>query len=218
MAQVNPVIPEIARAITSNTATKGIVGKDDFLRLLITQLRNQDPLTPMESQEFAAQLAQFSSLEQLQNMNTALNRSLTSDQLLSSSINNVLAATLIGREVRTDGNIFTLGESLDTMKLSYTLPAGAKSVKLHILDQDGVPVDLLDLGSSAAGDRTVEWDPAGKGYPGQRYSFFIEANNADGTPYIVGRITGVGYHEDGTTLILGGREVPFAGVRRISGV
>jgi flagellar basal-body rod modification protein FlgD len=223
MVRVNPLTPELTRAATQDVATRGIVGKDDFLKLLITQFRNQDPLSPVESQEFAAQLAQFSSLEQLQNMNTSLNRSLTADQILATSVNNVLAATLIGREVRADGNTFTLAEPLQKVKLSYTLPVAANSVKIHVLDQNGVSVDTLDLGSSTMGEHTVEWDPVGKGRSGRWYSFIVEATGADGTPveattYIVGRITGVGYYEDGSTLILGGREVPFDRVRRISGV
>ncbi len=73
------------------------LGKDSFLQLLVTQLQNQDPLSPMEDKEFIAQLAQFSSLEQLQNMNSSLSAFLDLNLVHQASI-------LIGREVRVYGD------------------------------------------------------------------------------------------------------------------
>jgi len=75
------------------TTSKDQLGKDDFLKLLVTQLKNQDPLNPMDDREFIAQLAQFSTLEQMQNMN--------------SSFNAVRAINLIGKNIYatiTDNN------------------------------------------------------------------------------------------------------------------
>ncbi len=72
------------------------MGKDSFLQLLVTQLQNQDPLSPMEDKEFIAQLAQFSSLEQLQNMNSSLSAFLDLNLMHQASV-------LIGREVKVYG-------------------------------------------------------------------------------------------------------------------
>lgn len=79
------------------------LGKDDFLKLLITQLSNQDPTNPMENTEFIAQMAQFSSLEQMTNMNESFGR-------MASMINSSQAATTIGKTVEIDaGDTTTRG-------------------------------------------------------------------------------------------------------------
>ena len=84
-------------------ADQGTLGKEDFLRLLVTQLRNQDPINPVKGEDFAAQLAQFSSVEQLQNINANLENNLEMDLLLNQALNNTLATTLIGNNVKAIG-------------------------------------------------------------------------------------------------------------------
>ena len=78
-------------AVNGRTASQQL-GKDDFLKLLITQLAHQDPLSPMENTEFIAQMAQFSSLEQITNMSTGFTR-------LASMLNNSEASSVIGKTV-----------------------------------------------------------------------------------------------------------------------
>ena len=80
------------------------LGKDDFLKILVAQLQAQDPLAPMEGQEFASQLAQFSSLEQLTNVNSNLEASQAIDLALSNSA----ALALIGKKVDAPGNTIDL--------------------------------------------------------------------------------------------------------------
>ena len=84
-----------AAASTAAAASK-TMGKEAFLKLLITQLQYQDPMNPADSTEFTAQLAQFSSLEQLQSMNEGLQMSLEADLMLGQLLNNTMATTLIG--------------------------------------------------------------------------------------------------------------------------
>src|SRR5512145_3299493 len=102
-----------ATTASSTTSTKNILGKDEFLKMLIAQLKHQDPLNPMDGTAFTAQLAQFSSLEQLQNINTQL----TSFTKQQQSLGNTQAVNLIGREVLAKGNaIQAEGKPVD---LSY---------------------------------------------------------------------------------------------------
>ena len=93
-------LPVTSSTSTSATSGSSTLGKDDFLKLLIVQLRNQDPLNPTEGTEFAAQLAQFSSVEQLTNINSTLTESLATNKLLTQSIGNSLATTMIGKTVK----------------------------------------------------------------------------------------------------------------------
>ena len=102
---MNQVLPTSQRPTGALPNIGNVVGsaqeqKADFLNLLVTELRHQDPLNPMDSQAFASQLAQFSTLEELQNIGVKLDNALESDMILSQSINNTMAATLIGRDRR----------------------------------------------------------------------------------------------------------------------
>ena len=83
-----------ANTVNGRTASQQL-GKDDFLKLLITQLSNQDPTNPMEDTQFIAQMAQFSSLEQMTNMNESFNK-------MAAMINSSQAAATIGRTVDID--------------------------------------------------------------------------------------------------------------------
>jgi len=88
-------------AVNGRTASQQL-GKDDFLKLLITQLSHQDPLSPMENTEFIAQMAQFSSLEQITNMSAGFNR-------LSSMLTNSEAVNLVGKtvDIATENGLIT---------------------------------------------------------------------------------------------------------------
>jgi flagellar basal-body rod modification protein FlgD len=108
-----------------NVATAGqTLGKDEFLKLFTNQLRYQDPLKPMDSTEFTAQLAQFSSLEQLFNLNSGV------EQLLSfqSSLNNGMVASFIGKSVTTQDGLTSkvIGVSFDQGKTMLMLESGKK--------------------------------------------------------------------------------------------
>ena len=93
-----------AASPTYATASSSTLGKDDFLKLLVEQLKNQDPMNPLDGTEFASQLAQFSSVEQLSNMNSNLEASVSTNQLITQSIKNSLATTIISKKIKTTKN------------------------------------------------------------------------------------------------------------------
>lgn len=99
MGYMTPILSDSSYTKTveshENIKVKKELGKDDFLNLLIAQLKNQDPLNPMKDQEFIAQLATFSSLEQVSNMNKNLEEFLKQQQYQ----NSVAAASMIGKEI-----------------------------------------------------------------------------------------------------------------------
>ena len=120
------------------------LGKDDFLRLLTVQLQYQDPMNPMENTEFIAQMAQFTSLEQLQNMNQQLEKNFASDGSLRAAVENNLAASLVGKQVEVPtGEIAYDGTQSTTM--AYRLGTGAATASVRILDARGLLVREFEL-------------------------------------------------------------------------
>jgi len=100
------------------------LGKDDFLQLLVTKMQNQDPLSPMEDEAFIAQLAQFSTLEQMNNISDGIATSNQWDFLQMQSLNNVMASGLIGREVTADFTGIYLEDGSDsTISFALDKPA-----------------------------------------------------------------------------------------------
>jgi flagellar basal-body rod modification protein FlgD len=155
-----------------------ILGKDDFLSLLITQLQHQDPLNPTDSVEFTAQLAQFSSLEQLANINDNLSILMNYE----ASINNSQAVRLIGKEITANGNFLklTAGESVGC---NFKLDGNAALVVVTIYDASGAYIKSLESQDLAAGQHQIVWDGTdkeGNAVPGGNYTFEVIAADADG--------------------------------------
>ncbi len=202
--------------------TKKILGKDDFLKLLTTQLHYQDPLNPMEGTEFSAQLAQFSSLEQLQNINSSLQNSLDANYMLTTSINNTLAATVIGKDVKALGNQIYLSNSGEA-DIHFELDAAAKNVEIEILDENGTVKRTITMTDLEAGENSVTWD--GKDKSGTElsegvYSFRVKATDGEGSQissqsYIYGTISGVRYGNNGTILMIGDLAVQMSDIYEI---
>ncbi|MDA3860391.1 MAG: flagellar hook capping protein [Melioribacteraceae bacterium] len=196
--------------------------KDAFLELMIAQLQNQDPLDPMDGTEYAAQLAQFTSLEQLTNLNTSMEKSIDADYYLSQSINNTLTATLIGNDVKLDSpTLNNLGQ--ENIDFGFTLPSGATNVSIEIYNEHGALMRTITDEDFSEGDNKLSWnffDDNGTRVPDGSYSFNVKATDAEGTSlavttYGVGTIDGVKFGENGTTLIVGGVEYSLADVLEI---
>lgn len=200
------------------------MGKEEFLRLLVTQLSNQDPLNPMDGQQFAAQLAQFTSVEQLINIKDSLALQSESQGLLAQSINSGVAAGLIGKEVSAGTDAFTLGATGD-VPLAFSLDASATSVDLVVRDASGEVVRTLSGGSYDAGSHTLDWngtDDAGNRLPEGAYTFSIEAkdgadNPVNATSIIRGIVDRVSFGADGIQLWVGGSSLPMSAVRSVEG-
>lgn len=209
-------------AAASTTTSKNTLGKDDFMKLLIAQLKNQDPSNPSDSTQFASQLAQYSSLEQMQNINTNLTSSLDANYALAQSINNTMAATLIGKDVKMGGGSFTYnGES--EIKLGYNINSAAKDLTIKIYDSKGALVQTVNKADVDAGSHTFSWDlknSIGGTVGTGSYKFVVEATSYSGdkiTPeiYKLGTIAGVKYTENGTKLIIGSSEYLLSDITEI---
>jgi flagellar basal-body rod modification protein FlgD len=206
------------------TTSKSTLGKDDFLKLLTEQLQYQDPMNPLSGADFASQLAQFSSVEQLTNINTNLTNSLALNQSLSQAIGNSMSASLIGKDVRVTNSTIDYSGS-GAVKFGYTLPSAADSVSVEVQNSSGNTVRTINTSGTSSGDNALSWD--GKDDNGNlvsagNYSVKVVAKDAAGnpivaSPYTFGTISAVRFKNDGAFFVVDGTEVSVANVIEVLG-
>jgi flagellar basal-body rod modification protein FlgD len=129
------------------------MGQEDFLELMTAQLQHQDPFKPMESGDFLAQIAQFSTVEGIGDLNEGfaqLSQSLVSNQALQ-------ATNLVGRQVLAPTGVAALAQG-GSVRGSVELPAASGDVVVNVYDQAGQVIRRLELGSQAAGPVEFQWD------------------------------------------------------------
>jgi flagellar basal-body rod modification protein FlgD len=196
----------IADAVSQ--AGNGALGRDEFLTLLVAQLKHQDPLNPLESHDFTAQMAQFSSLEQLFDVNASL-----------AGIQEAIAGNekdgnldYIGKQVKAAGNtLYKSGESMD--QGSYYIEDGAE-VTISIFDGEGQEIRRIEAGYQVGGSEyELDWD--GKNAAGVKvgdgiYTFDIAARDINGLDvytetYSKGMVTGVSNQYAVPYLVIGER-------------
>ncbi len=195
-----------ASSIADATA-KSALGKDDFLKLMIVQLQNQDPLNPMDNQAFVAQLAQFSNLEQLQQVNKGID-SLSIGQ---AGANQQAAANLVGRDVtfRSDQVGWKQGDA--GAAIGAQLGANADSLTATITDASGRVVRTLRYGPQSSGTFSASWDgadDAGNVQPTGNYTIKFTAADPQKNPVTAvaqgsGHVAGVSFANGVAELVLG---------------
>lgn len=184
-----------------------VMGKEDFMMLLVAQLKNQDPLNPDDPTEFTAQLAQFSSLEQLYNLNDSM------ENLVTSNIKSDRLATLgtIGKDVIFEGK--TLKFSGKPVELGYRLSGPASEVTIS-LQRDGATVATLEGTDLTTGNHFLTWDGLttdGSAAPVGDYTIVLSAKSGTKqpisvAPLIKSEVTGVdlGGNKGGTLVTKAG--------------
>lgn len=206
--------------VSSAANSTGGLGKDDFLKLLVAQMKNQDPLKPQTDTAFIAQLAQFSSLEQQTNTNKLLELSVTQQRGLTNSSN----IGLIGKDVVVKGSTINLDGMGMATPVPFTLGGAAQSVDVTITNSDGRVVRKISMGAKPAGKVSVLWDgkdEAGMAQPAGAYTVSVSAKASDGTAVDVtqessGRVQSVSFAGGYASLILdGGATIPAADLIRV---
>src|SRR5436190_1851948 len=137
------------------SAPGGAMGKDQFLKLLIAQLRNQDPMSPLQGDQMASQLAQFSSLEQLQQINANLTGQQTSSGTLLGAVQSSAAINTIGHTVVAIGNQLQVGGANSATSVEATFGSAATKATIHIFNASGSEVGSQSLGSVGGGKQTL---------------------------------------------------------------
>jgi flagellar basal-body rod modification protein FlgD len=162
-------------------ATRGSqeLGKDQFMRLMMTQMQNQDPTSPMDNQQMIAQMAQFSTLEIMQRSEQTMSALLVAQ----AAANQQSAINLIGKSVVTQSDTLELTSSGGPLPISMQLPEPASAVDIVIVDDKGNEVRHLKTGTQKAGQFDVSWDGRddnGNLLPKGEYSVRINAIDQQG--------------------------------------
>ena len=191
------------------------VGREDFLRMLIAQLEHQDPLDPQDATEFTAQLAQFSSLDQLVSMRTAI-EGLATRQSQSDALS---AASLIGHEALVQGSRFDVGDSTAPMPtLTLDLSGAADVTSVEVLNASGhVVATAANIGSLPQGQHALAWSDFDQQPATGTYSYRATVAPGDPNPTLMVRspVTGAALDPGGTVLLFGSVGVPLSALQEI---
>ncbi len=217
--QTQAVDPALLTTMNGARATKSATqeAQDKFMTLLVTQMKNQDPLNPLDNAQITSQLAQLSTVTGIDKLNetmTAMSGSFRSSQ-------NLQAASMIGHGVVVPGNNVELKDGKSV--LGFDLPQNADKIQVKIRDQGGALVKTLDFTNMTSGFNSVSWDgknEAGTVAANGNYSFEVTANSGekklDVAPLSFGLVSSVSFGSQGTMLsILNTGEVAMSEVRQI---
>ena len=216
-----------ASQTTSSSDSKGALtgaigetmGKEDFLNLLVTQLRYQDPMSPEDPKDFVAQLAQFSSLEQQINANQYLEKLGELLKTFTTSQDMAKGIALLGKTVTGSGSQISVTGG-QASEASFQLPSDAQALVVGIFDGSGQQVRILNLGAQSAGTCSFAWD--GKDSDGNKvadgtYSYQVAAQNKDGQAlkvdnYFTGKVEEVYQDSQGIWVKVDGRQVLLSSI------
>lgn len=207
-------------AASTSTSDSSSLDKEDFLKLLVSQLQNQDPTNPLDDKEFIAQLAQFSSLEQAMETNTQL----AALQTAQTTANNAQLASLVGKNVVISSSSIQLDGTSTVTPLAVNLGAASTKTTIEIVDATGTVVRTVNAGAQAAGQQSIAWDGRddnGKLLEAGNYSITIDAKDSSGTAVtatneISGTVEGVAFDSGSTELIVDSMRVKPADIIAIT--
>ena len=198
----------------------GKLGKDEFLKLLVAQLKHQDPMNPMEGNEMAVQLAQFSSVEQLISLNKAFENQAGMQDGIIQALNASTGVGLIGKTVLAAGDQVAVTGGKGTLNASVG-GSGGRGV-VHLFDASGKKVASQELGTLTPGRKTIDLSGATKGLPDGAYTAELQVKDADGKEvaaqtFVSAKIDGIRYTANGPVLSAGKLSIPFAALVEVVG-
>lgn len=193
--------------------------KDAFFKLMLAQVKNQDPTNPMKNHEMAAQLAQFSSLEQMSNVNETLKQM----QRGQGEGNQFQALDLMGKMVRGDSGKLSRAQNETSHEVSYNLKDAASMVNISIANAQGEVVKNLTIQNAPQGPGKIQWDgksEEGVVQPAGQYKISVNAKDAAGQKVnteteFSGKVTGVQFTEAGPIVSIGKKTVPLKDIKQV---
>ena len=204
----------------SSAFTNKAMGKDDFLKLLVAQLKNQDPLAPQDNTQFVAQLAQFSSLEAAMGTNSRLDAITSQNQGLA----NTQVVGLVGKIATVKGSLVTYQGSGIAAPVGFTLSSATDSTNVSIQDSSGKVIRTIPLGAHNAGLVKINWDGRddhGNVMGAGTYAVSVQAKTKDGSAVAVtqettGQVKSVAFDKGYPVLTLAnGMQVPVSDLLKV---
>lgn len=196
------------------------LGQQSFLTLLVEQLKNQDPTNPSDSAQMAVQLAQFTQVEQLTQLNEGIGNLTSTQESTTAGLINTMAASLAGKEVKiAKDSIQHEGGARD---INFSLQSRATDVRVQMVNSLGNVVAEIDAGGFPAGEHTFKWDgltSEGQRVPAGEYQINIAASDGEAPVqaehYIRGRIDSLKYDPSGVLLNVNGEFINMSNVMEI---
>jgi flagellar basal-body rod modification protein FlgD len=204
---------------TSDPTGSSALGENSFLQLLTAQLQNQDPLNPTSDSDFVAELAQFSSVQQMTTANTTLQQLVVGQ----ASTNQTADASLVGRSVLYNSDQVTLSAGQATPPLYANFGAAAKNVTATITNDQGQVVGTESLGQQAAGQQTLNWkavDSDGNPLPPGTYTVQLTATDQSGNAVTVSQearslVSGISFQNSYPELVVSTGDIQLSDVNEI---
>jgi flagellar basal-body rod modification protein FlgD len=157
---------------STSSTSNSTVSADTFLKLLVAQMQNQDPLNPMDNAEVTSQMAQINTVEGINTLNTTV-------QSLSAQFTQMQAlqgASLVGHSVVVPGNQLTIDSTNQIGEGGFSLNQAADAVKVEILAPSGAVLQTINLGAESAGLHSFDW-PSGSATSSSGYTFRVTATS-----------------------------------------
>lgn len=215
VADPNWVDPSKMRNVGKNQ-----LDKDAFMTLLLTQMKNQDPTNPLKSHEMAAQLAQFTSLEKLSNIDSGIEKLRTD----AAPNKNFEALSFIGKSVMTDSSKISRTDIKEMHDLNFKLGTDAQQAEVKIVDGMGNIVRNMTFNNLKSGKNTLSWNgimddgnPAVNG----EFTFQVAAKGSNGANIAVetrteGIVTGVNFTPKGPQVMVGKQAIDLSDIKMIT--
>lgn len=219
IAQTNPLLDNQASQTAAAAPTTSVQDtKNQFLQMLIVQLKNQDPLSPMDTTQFTNQMMMMGQLEQLFNLNESV------DSMAASQQGSLISqySDLVGKDVLASGNQFQIAEG-ETGELKFYLPETPADVEINVFDKYGNLVRDFTPAITTSGNHEVTFDgknSQGSPLPEGYYTYMIDALNQGGNPimattYSRGKISSIRL-ENGTPVFqMGDKDVGIQSIKEI---
>lgn len=210
-----------ANAMSQAAQPGGALGQDQFMKLLIAQMQNQDPMNPMQGDQMASELAQFSSLSELTSINSTLTSQSSAQGSLLGAVQSTAAINTLGHTVIAQGNQVQIGGANGQSTVMADVATNAATATLHIYNSAGTEVGTRSLGAISAGNRqTFNIGGAADGLAPGTYTYAIDGKDASGnavnvTTYESGKVDGVSSSGSGIVLNSGGLTIPYAQVVQV---
>lgn len=203
-----------ASAVAGTTSAADM--SQQFLKLLVAQLNNQDPLNPVDNAQMTTQIAQINTVQGIQNLNTTM----TSMAGQFGNLQSLQGASLIGHSIISSGNTITVDPASGTGTAAYSLAGAADNVSVQVLGAGGQVIDTLQLGAQSGGTHNFDWNASA--HPGVGTPTFVVSASYGGqavsaTPLERGAVMGVALGSSGglNLSLANGSSVPYTSVLSI---